>query len=268
MTDDFATVFCKKRFFQFLVCIFFSFTIGSCIEEYEVNTTSGDVRTLTTSVSNNYLIIDTIGTKDVKIKESNVRVFFSMWKNDLRYCEFDINNDKVTDIAFGCELTRGPIGMYSCGGSNICTLNKNTEINIISTKYPIANYSETFLDYAQRLVTIHYRKNYIQGIDYPTDLKVDTITAINPKIRSFGDTLDQSGTWLSGSYALVYDKIQQDYWMESIHTGIWRGVDRKFIGIRYTEGRRRYYGWMELRSFQSDNVYEIQIYKYALKVLR
>jgi len=266
MSDDFATVLYRKRFFQFLVCIFFSFTIGSCLEEYEVNTTSGDVRPLTTPVSTNYLVIDTIETTDVKIEENNVRVFFSMWNNDLRYFEFDINNDKVADIAFSCNLTRGPIGMYSYGGSSICALNKNTEIDIKRTKYALANYSFTFLNYSQRPVTIHNRENYVHGKDYPADLKVDTITATNPKIHSLGDTLDQSGTWSSGAFALVYDKIQQDYWMESIHTGIWRGVDRKFIGLRYTEGRRRYYGWIELKSSQSDNAYEIRLYRNTLKV--
>lgn len=266
MADDFATVFYRKRFCQILVCIFFSFTIGSCLEEYEVNETSSDVRLFTPSVANNYLVIDTIGTKDVRIEDCNVRVFFSMFNNDLRCYEFDINNDKVADIAFSCNLTRGPIGMYSYGGSSIGALNKNTEIEIKRTKYALANYSVTFLDYAQRPVTIHYRENYTQGKDYPADLKVDTITATNPKIHSLGDTLDQSGTWSSGSFAMVYDKIQQDYWMESIHTGTWRGVDKKFIGIRYTEGRRRYYGWIELKSSQSDNAYEIRLYKYALKV--
>lgn len=268
MTNNFATFFLGKRFLQFLVLIFFSFTVGSCMEEYEVNRTSKDVRPFSASESNNYLVIDTLETKAIRIKNSNVRVFFSMWNNDRRYYEFDINNDTIADIAFSCNLTRGPIGMYSYGGSSIGALNKNTEIDIKRTKYPMANYSETFLDYSQRPVTIHYRKNYIEGTDYPADLKVDTITAINPKIHSLGDTLDQSGTWSSGAFAMVYDKIQQDYWMESIHTGIWRGVDRKFIGLRYTEGRCRYYGWIELTSSQSDNAYEIQIYKYALKVWR
>jgi len=268
MTANFAMFFCGKRFFQFLVYIFFSFTIGSCVEEYEVNRTSDDRRPSITNSSNNCLLIDTLATKAIRIKSSNVRVFFSMWNNDRRYYEFDINNDTVADIAFSCNLTRGPVGMYSYGGSSICALNKNTEIDVERIKYAIANYSETFLDYAQKPVTIHYRKNYTQGIDYPADLKVDTITAVNPKIHSVGDTLGQSGTWSSGSFGMVYDKIQQDYWMESIHTGIWRGVDKKFVGIRYTEGRHRYYGWIELRSSQSDNAYEIQIYKFALKVMR
>lgn len=266
MLCNFSSFFCVKRLTKLVVFIFFSFSILSCAKEYEVNRVPDKARTPTPLTSNNYLIIDTLASKTVKIENNNTSVFFSMFGNDRRYYEFDINNDTIADIAFSCDLTRGPIGIYSFGGSYIGALNKNTEIDIKRTKFPLANYSITFLDYSQRPVTIHYRENYTQGKDYPTDLKIDTISSVNPKIHSIGDTLSQSGTWSSGSFTLVYDKIQQDYWMESIHTGIWSGVDKKFIGIRYTEGRRQFYGWIEIKSSQSDNAYEIKIYKYALKV--
>lgn len=266
MTDNLIIIVCRKQFYYLLICLVSSFTIISCAKEYEVWNPSVTNRPSTTPTFNNYLIIDTLATDKFKITSSNARVFFSMFGSDCLYYEFDINNDKVADIALSCSLTRGPIGIFSYGGSSIGTLNKNTEIDIKRTKYPIANYSNTYLDYAQRPVTIHYRENYENGFNYPANLKVDTITAIDPKIHSVGDTLGYSGLWSSGCFGLVYDKIQQDYWMESIHTGIWRQVYKKFIGVRYTDGRRMFYGWIEINSIQWDNAYEIKLYKYALKM--
>ena len=211
----------------------------------------------------NHLIIDTLVTKYDFRKKVNIQVLYTLWNYGIRNYQFDLNNDSIDDIGFSSSLTRGTNGFYSYGGSYVCALNPNTEIDFVTTNYPIAKYSIIYTNEYQQSSTIHYTENFNQNKTYPSDLSMSNMVSVNPKIHAIGDTLSQNGNWKSGCFQLLYDKTQQSYWMENIHTGIWRNVSHKFIGIRYISGRRFSYGWIELDVLAND--YVINIHTSALK---
>lgn len=266
MIQKFLTVYKNGHCHLFKILVLVSYSLVSCetnSEDFFVPISQTPPRTETL----NDLVVDTLSTSYAIDEKSNVRVFVSLFGNDLHYSEFDINNDSIADIGFFCSLTRGPIGIYSYGNSGISTLNENTQIDVINTIYPVANYSETYINPSTgQPVTIHQQMNYNENMSYPADLKIDTILSECPVVHSLGDTLSQANNWKSGSFEFIYDHSQQDYWHINIQTGIWRNIDHKFIGIRYSEGRHHYYGWFEIKAAAEG--YEIRIYRYALRLVR
>lgn len=210
-----------------------------------------------------FLRIDT-NDKAIQQKELNVLVNFSMFGNDNQYYELDINNDLIADIAFSCSYIRGPVGMYSYGGSSVSALNKNVEFDVEKKNYPIANYSNTYIsEGSQNPVTIQRRENFISGNDYPTNLKIDTIQSESPKLHEVGDTLNSACTWKSGCYILTHNDFLYGYQTRNIHTGTWENVDSKFIGFRFNDQNQYYYGWVQINVTGFE--YNIRIYRYGLQ---
>lgn len=211
-------------------------------------------------IPSDHLVVDTSSTDYTYKKIIGKDVYASLWGSSLMDYTIDLNNDGTDDIQFLCSVYHHTV--YDEWYAGIDALNDCVEISTESNPVLYASYSIKYFNPSTNdSITIYYNENYNDAKQYPSNLTIKTQTEINPVIHSIGDTLNEKCSWKSGGISLESDDHQQGQIQNNIQTGTWRGIDHKFIGIRFSEKSIPYYGWIEL----GVSNYHITLYKYAVR---
>lgn len=225
----------------------------SCVKEHDISPKEHDI---SPKLRPEHLLIDTSLNYSFSGKIDKT-VYASLWGSSLTDYKIDLNNDSMDDIKFLCSVYHHTI--YDQWTASISTLNNNVEIDIVQQSVSYAKYFKRYYDSSTNdSLTVYYEENYSKTTQYPSNLSITTKIEDYPVIHSLGDTLNAHCNWNSGTYVLKYDDHSWGV-QTNIQTGIWRDIDRKFIGIRFSEKDYMYYGWIAL----GVKGYYITLYKYA-----
>jgi len=242
----------KVKSSKLLVCWLLFLAISSCNKD--------DSLDKETIIQREYLIIDSTSTLHSNIEEINKVVSVDLFVQTMPEYQLDLNNDSINDIEFVCSVfSRKNFDQW---GASIKTLNDKITINIDSPQTVLlADYFYNIETSPGHYFTIAYFENYQPTKQYPSNLEIDTIFVNNPTIHFNGDTLSEKCNCKSGLFTLASDNRMTGGYINNISLGKWIKIDSKFIGVRFSENSKPYYGWIEL----SVNGYEISLHRFGLQ---
>ena len=214
-----------------------------------------------TGITADHLVIDTTSLYNIFTARIDKVVYASLWGSFLTDYKIDLNNDSIDDIEFSCSVYHHTV--YDEWNAGVKTLNDKVVLDIEQDTIWIASYSIAYFNPSNNdSIRITYNENYSTAKQYPSNLTITSQIVDYPVIHSVGDSLNPFCNWKSGVFVLEYDDHHQGEIQNNIQTGIWRGIENKFIGVRFVEKSISYYGWIEL----SADDYRITLHKYALKL--
>jgi len=230
------------------------FVISSCSDETEEIIEKEPTPVI------DYLIIDTTKLGYTFKKDLKTVVVYDPVFNGNHPINIDINGDSIDDIKFSSSYLNS--GAREESLASIKTLNDSISIDTEQYTTLIANYSKKIPDSSNEKDSIirYYKENYNDASVYPANLRIDTLYSLYPVIYSLADTIKNQQNWSSGDFIL---KSGDNSWYvaTNVKMGIWRDINRKFIGLRFLDKDQYYFGWIEL----SIKGYEITLYKSACK---
>lgn len=179
----------------------------------------------------------------------------------LRNHKIDINNDSIYDLEFSTDVWHHT--MRYIWSSTVKTLNNDTKISLATKEELFAHYFSIYINPSDSdSIKISYVENYNSKNTYPSNLRIDTLKGVYPKIYSQGDTLLQNANWNSGNFILEYSEQEESTTKSNFKRGIWYGINNKFIGIQFSKADKQYLGWIEI----SVNNFRISLKRYYFKV--
>jgi len=239
----------KSRLLIFVLFSIFIFIQFGCETESHSDLSAG------------HLVIDTSSENYISITRIDKEVYASLWGSSLPEYKIDLNNDSIDDVEFLCSVYHHTV--YDEWLAAVKSLNDNVTIDVEQDTVLIANYSIAYFNPSTNdSIRITYNENYNISKQYPSNLAIISQVNDYPVIHSIGDSLNLFCNWKSGGFVLEQDDHHQGEIQNNIQTGIWRGLENKFIGVRFVEKSIPYYGWIEL----SVADYRITLHKYALKM--
>lgn len=226
----------KVQLFEFSIFIMILIAVLGCTKEQDVNPPIWKP---------DFVVIDTTSVNYSFSGKISKVVYASLFGSYLPNYKIDLNQDSIADIEFSCSVYNHTV--YNEWTASVNTLNKDVEIDIEKDTVLLAKYSKNYYDYSSKdSVPRFYEENYIKTKNYPSNVSITTKIVNYPVVHSLGDTINAHNTWNSGYFILKYDD-HSDYLGTNIQNGIWRDIDRKFIGIRFLDkDSMYYYGWIEL----------------------
>lgn len=206
-----------------------------------------------------YLIIDSTMITYTFTDNLNTVVYSSLFGSIQPNLKIDINGDDIDDIEFLCDHYYHTV--YDEKWASLKTLNDSIRVDTETHTTFIANYFKKIPSMSENDSIIrYYRENYNSTNEYPDNLKIDTLKRLYPVVYSYADTIRNQSNWKTGDFLL---KSDDNSWgvATNVKMGIWRDINRKFIGLRFLDKDQDYYGWIEL----SIKDYKITLHKTACK---
>ena len=239
----------RTQLIEFSIFIMTMITVIGCGKEHDVNPPI---------LRPEYLVIDTSSINYYSVNKINKVVYASLFGSNLTDYKINLNNDSIDDIEFSCSVYHHTV--YDEWSASINILNKNVGIDIEQDTVLYASYSQKYYNsWTKDSITNYYKENYSKTKQYPSNVSITKKIENYPLVHSIGDTLNKHNNWKSGCYTLEFDDHSSGI-QTNIQTGIWRNIDRKFIGVRLSEKDNVYYGWIEL----GVTGYRITLYRYGL----
>jgi hypothetical protein len=207
-----------------------------------------------------YLIIDTSSTNYSFRENIDKVVYASLWGSNLMEYKVDLNHDSIDDIQFSCSVYHHTVSDEWYSGINI--LNENITLDIDQDTAQYASYYEKYPIPSSDSGTIYFKENYNSSKLYPSNVKITDEIEKFPVIHSIGDTLSDLCNWKTGGVMLEYADHSWGAVHNNLQSGAWRGIDHKYIGIRFSDKAISYYGWVEI----GVNDFHISLYKQAFEM--
>jgi hypothetical protein len=216
-------------------------------------------------VLDNYVLIDTLSKNYDFDIEVNREIFDEYYSNDTTQNTYylDINNDGIKDLKIK-ESSSASSGGLSQSSRTIETLNSNISFAITEKVDTFCTYT---IDYGS--YKIFYSANYESDHVYNSSLSLKIESNFYPCILFDNDTIDEGLNWTQGSYYLSYANSSNagapgsNRYVSSIYKGIWRNIDRKYIGLKFSDQDDTYMGWLRLGVGS-----EIMVYRASLKKVK